>query len=75
MEYGQGKLWDGTCYAVGASKGVRNQVIRDIYAPVYSASILLPWIPENNPLFEVKNDDIGPKACPIISILPIIVNA
>jgi hypothetical protein len=36
--------------------------------PDYSAISLLPWIPDNNPLFDLKNDDIGPKSGPKLNI-------
>jgi hypothetical protein len=39
-----------------------------IFDPDYSAISLLPWIPDNNPLFDLKNDDIGPKSRPKINI-------
>ena len=38
------------------------------FDPDYSAISLLPWIPDNNPLFGLKNDDIGPKSGPELNI-------
>jgi len=39
-----------------------------MFDPDYSAISLLPWIPDNNPLFGLKNDDIGPKSGPKLNI-------
>jgi len=36
--------------------------------PDYSAISLLPWIPDNNPLFDLKNEDIGPKSGPKLNM-------
>jgi hypothetical protein len=39
-----------------------------IFDPDYSAISLLPWIHDNKPLFDLKNDDIGPKSGPKLNI-------